>query len=204
MHSGIPGDLDHARDPVTRSQEAPRLPDDISSLDEESKLEQLELSRKRQLHHSYMTVTSENDPTHCEALTLPFALGRRKVFELSSAAWQGHNIPLRSSLMLIKQQWQNIAARPEMPCPITFDEEEERECLRLDDVEQEAVEQLKGTVELLGMGAEGWVPNEDYEAVMDAIARMKDRSLEEAETELDRAAVREYWIFDDMDEDEYL
>jgi hypothetical protein len=204
LHSGIPDDLDNSVDPISKSLETPRLPDNISALSEEEQSNQLDLFRKRQLHHFYLTETANNNPTHFEALTYPFSIGRRKIYHLSSDPWQGDPVPLRSSLIFIKQHWPQLAAPSDLPCPISFTEDEENECLRLDDSEREAVEQLAASKELLGLGPEGWVANDHYEAAQGAIARMKAMCLEQAETEMERIAVRDHWVFDDMDEDEYL
>nr|POE53459.1 hypothetical protein CFP56_28681 [Quercus suber] len=204
LHSGIPEDMDNSIDPVSSALETPRLPDDLSALDEDSRLEQLELFQKRHLHHSYMAETSKSNPMHYEALSMPFSVGRRKLYDLSSAPWQGDNIPLRSSLIFTKQQWPQITARTNVPCPLTFTEEEEQECFRLDELEREAAEQLKGSMELLGLGPEGWVSNGNYNAATEATTRMKEMCLEQAETESERIAIRDHWVYDDMDEDEYL
>lgn len=123
LQIGIP-DLDNLIDSASNCLKTPQLPDDPSVLDRDSRLGQLELFCKRQLH-PYMTETSKNNPIHYEALTLPFSTGRRRVYNLSCAPWQGDNIPLRSSLVSIKQQWPRLSARSDMPCPITFTEEEE-------------------------------------------------------------------------------
>jgi hypothetical protein len=80
----------------------------------------------------------------------------------------------------------------------------ECECLRLDDLEQEAAELLRGSMEMFGLGPEGWVSNENYEAVKKAIDEMKETSLDQAETEFERTVIRDHWVYDDMDEDEYL
>lgn len=203
LQSGIP-DLDNSVDLASNFLETPKLPDDLSALDEDSRLEQLELFHKRLLCHFYMTETSKNNPIHYEALTFPFSTGRRKVYNLSCAPWQGDNIPLRSSLVFIKQQWPQISARSDVPCPITFTEEEERECFRLDELERKAAEQLEGSMEMLGLGPEGWVSNNNYEAAKEAIARMKKICQEEAETESEKIAIRDHWVYDDLDEEEYL
>jgi hypothetical protein len=106
-------------------------------------LEQLEVFGKRQLHYFYMTETANKNPLHFDALINSFSIGRRKIFQLPSAPWQGDNIPLRSSLIFVKQTWQNSCASSDTACPITFTDEEERECLRLDELEQDADEQLR-------------------------------------------------------------
>ncbi|KAM3416296.1 hypothetical protein BST61_g7902 [Cercospora zeina] len=167
-------------------------------------LEQLTILRDRELHYEYVTRTAAKNPAHFNALRYPYSTGRRKVFQLSSDPWEGDNIPLRSSLIFVKKHWKDFSNDLDVPCPITFSEAEEEECLRLDDSEREASEQLRETKEMLGIGPEGWVPNDHYAAAKEAVVKMKQLALEQAETEMDRIAVREHWVFDDMDEDEYL
>lgn len=204
LHSSIPDDLDNSRDAVSKSLELPQLPEDCLDLSEDERLEQLELFHKRQLHYFYMTETAQNNPTHFEALTYPFAIGRRKIYNLSAAPWQGDNVPLRSSLIFVKQHWRQIIGDPEVPCPITFTEQEEHECLRLDELEREAEEQLEASKEMLGLGPEGWISHENYEGAKKVVADMKEICMEQAESETERLAVRDHWVYDDMDEDEYL
>ena len=184
--------------------ESPSQPQAIAELSEAEQLEHLELFAKRQLHHFYMTETASMNSLHFDAMTLPFSIGRRKIFQLSSAPWQGDNIPLRSSLVFVKQNWQTIWALSDTPCPISFTDEEERECLRLDELEQDAEEQLRASEELLGLGPEGWVSHENYEPAQAAIARMKEMCLEQAESEYEVNVIKDHWVYDDMDEDEYL
>lgn len=75
---------------------------------------------------------------------------------------------------------------------------------RLDDSEREGMESLRDNMETLGLGPEGWVSHENYKGAKKVIADMKKMCLEQAETELDRVAIGDHWVFDDMDEDEYL
>lgn len=118
--------------------------------------------------------------------------------------WQGDNIPLRSSLIFVKQNWDTVCALPNTPCPITFTDEEERECLRLDELEQDADEKLRASEAMLGLGPEGWVSHENYEPVQAAISRTKEMCLEQAESDFEKTAITDHWVYDDMDEDEYL
>ena len=203
LQSGIPAELDNSRDPVSRALEVPSLPQDIGELDADEKLQQLEIFVKRQLHHFYMTETADKNSLHFEALSDPFSIGRRKIFELSSAPWEGDNIPLRSSLLFVKQNWPDICMPSDAPCPIDFTDEEEVECLRLDELEQGADEQLEASKEMLNLGPEGWVSHSDYEATQAAISRMKVICLEQADTDVARSAVEDHWVYDDMDEDDY-
>lgn len=154
-------------------------------------------------HQAYVEMTERHNPGHFEALTYPFAVGRQKIHRLAGDPWQGDNIPLRSSLIFVKQHWDQISSDPAVPCPIVFTEEEELECLRLDDAEQQGVEQLEEFKRAIGLGPEGWVSNENYDAAKEAIARMKQMSLDQADSEEEMVAIRDHWVFDDIDEEEY-
>jgi hypothetical protein len=86
LQSGIPNDLDNSRDSVSRALKTPALPCDIAELSEDEESRQLlQIFAKRQLHHLYMTATADKNPRHFDALTYPFSIGRRKIFQLASA-----------------------------------------------------------------------------------------------------------------------
>lgn len=97
-----------------------------------------------------------------------------------------------------------MSARSDVPCPITLTEEEEQECFGLDQLEREAADQLEGSMKMLGLGPEGWVSSNNYEAAKEATARMKKTCQEEAETDSDKVAIRDHWVYDNFDEEEYL
>lgn len=204
LHSGLADDIDNSADSVSQSLDIPQLPDNLSEQNEETQSDQAELYRRRHLHYLYITETARHNPAHFEALSRPFSIGTRKIYNLSCAPWQGDPVPLKSSLIFVKQQWNNVAAQPDKPCPLTFTQEEEQECLRLDDLERDAVEQLEASKEMLGLGPEGWVSHDNYDAAKEAVSRMKEMCLEQASTEMEVAAVRDHWVYDDMDEEEYL
>jgi hypothetical protein len=66
--------------------------------------------------------------------------------------------------MFLVLHWAQITARPDVPCPISFTLEEEQECLRLDELEQEAAEQLQSSMEMLGLDPEGWGSCDNFDA----------------------------------------
>jgi hypothetical protein len=74
----------------------------------------------------------------------------------------------------------------------------------LDELEQDAEEQLRASEAMLGLGPEGWVSHDNYEPAQAAIARMKKMCLEQAESEYEKTVIRDHRVYDDMDEDEYL
>lgn len=200
LQCGIPDDLDNTKDPVSRSLDKPELPPNFNGLTDEEQYRELGLLRKRQLHYFYITETASKNKTHFDALTYPLVIGRKEVFNLASAPWQGDNVALQSSLIFIKQNWESFS---DLPCPIAFTEEEESERLRLDDLEQVSAVAWQEIHDELGIGPDGWVANERYEDVKRTVKELKKDSLEEAETEFDRRVIREHWLYDDMDEDEY-
>ncbi|KAF7197402.1 Altered inheritance of mitochondria protein 9, mitochondrial [Pseudocercospora fuligena] len=201
LSAGIPEFLDNTGSQLP--DESSELPSNPSDEDENTKAQRLYSLRQRGLRNTYISAVEKHDPLHFEALTYPFAIGRQKIHRLSGDPWQGDNIPLRSSLIFVKQNWDQISSDPNTHCPISFTEEEEQECLRLDDAEQQGVEQLEEFRQAIGLGPEGWVSHDNYEGAKEAIARMKEMSLEQAETEEERIAIRDHWIFDDFDENEY-
>ncbi|RMY82141.1 hypothetical protein D0862_12113, partial [Hortaea werneckii] len=170
---------------------------------ESDTISRLELSRQMHCREAYVDMTERHNPSHFGALTYPFSVGRQKIHRLAGEPWQGDNIPFRSSLMFVKQHWSQICSNPAVPCPISFTQEEETECLRLDDAEQQGVEQLEEFKRAIGLGPEGWVSNENHDAAREAIAKMKQMSLEQAESEEEMTAIRDHWVFDDIDEEEY-
>jgi hypothetical protein len=91
-----------------------------------------------------------------------------------------------------------------VPCLISFSLEEEQECLRLDELEQEAAEQLQGSIEMLGLEPEGWVSCDNFDAAKEVIDRMKEMCWKQAETDPEKLAMKDHWVYDDLDEEEYL
>ena len=203
LHCGIPHSLQNFSDPISQSLEAPRLPDNIESMSEDEQAEQAELLRKRQLHYYYVTETARRNPAHLHALTYDFSAARRRLYEQSVNPWEGDNVTLKSGLIHMAQKWCQVVGSPD-PCPVSFAPDEERECLRLEAEQREGDAQMTASKEMLGIGPQGWVPSEHYSEVKAATATMKASVISGAETETDRDMIREHWVYDDMDEDEYL
>jgi hypothetical protein len=59
-------------------------------------------------------------------------------------------------------------------------------------------------MDLVDAGPEGWVATEHYEEAKRRAQKLLDGTLEEAENEQDVLEIRNNWIFDDFDEEEYL
>ena len=87
-------------------------------------------------------------------------------------------------------------------CPISYREEEIAECLRLHRKVTELDHQEEDMRENLGMGHNGWVPNERYDAVKALNVKAKRYALEYAESDFERQMLDRHWSFDDQDEHE--
>ena len=67
---------------------------------------------------------------------------------------------------------------------------------------REIDEQEEKMKESLGVGHDGWVPNERYEESKALNAKMKAYALEFAESDFERQMLDRHWPFDDQDEQE--
>jgi hypothetical protein len=59
-------------------------------------------------------------------------------------------------------------------------------------------------MEMLGVGPKGWVSSNNHEAAKEVITRMEKMCQEEAESESEKVAIRDHWVYDDFGEEEYL
>ncbi|WPG99073.1 kinase-like protein [Acrodontium crateriforme] len=203
LQCGIPKYLENYKDPVCQSLDLPQLPSKFEELNAEEQAKEIELLRKRQFHYFYVTAKASHNKAHLDALTYEFSAARRKVYEQSGNSWEGDNITLKFSLIHLVQNWEQVVGKAET-CPISFTPEEIQECLRLEAELREADAEMQGSKEILGIGPEGWVPCEHYERVKNATMEMKADMIANAESEMDRDCVRNHYVYDDMDEDEYL
>jgi hypothetical protein len=87
--------------------------------------------------------------------------------------------------------------------PISFKPDEGQEALLLEEAQRDADAQVEEYRIMFGIGPDGWVPSERYEELKEAMSTLKASMIDSAESELDRNRIREHWIYDDMDEDEY-
>lgn len=208
LQCGIPNSFQNYGDSTSESLSFPKLPDNIDGLNEREQFEQAELLRRRQLHYFYVKTTAERNMTHYDALTYDFSTLRRKLFNHASDPWEGDNVTLKADLIHLTKNWSKIArsitndnATP--PCPIDFPEDVMNECLRLHSAQVEADDQFEACKDAIGVGSEGWVPWDQFEEARRSESKLKADALDAAGSDEERAKLREHWVFDDFDEDEY-
>ncbi|KAJ5348736.1 phosphotransferase family protein [Penicillium brevicompactum] len=96
LQCGIPRSIQNYSNEVSESLQIPRLPDNINDLKEREQFEQVELLRRRQLHHSYVNFTAKYNSEHYDALEYDMSTLRRQLFHHASAPWEGDNVSLRA------------------------------------------------------------------------------------------------------------
>ena len=102
------------------------------------------------------------------------------------------------------ENWTDIASEDgNVSCPISFEEDEVSESMRLHGKQVEADEQLQVCREGVGVGSEGWVPMEMYDEAKERERNLKTDAIEAAESEEGREKLIDHWIFGDEDEGEY-
>ncbi|KAF1960978.1 hypothetical protein CC80DRAFT_523199 [Byssothecium circinans] len=210
LQCGIPNSFQNYGDSVSESLVTPELPPNFDELGEREQLEQVLLLQKRQLHYLYVAMSAKFNETHYDALAHDFGILRRKLFVHASNPWEGDNVTLKADLIHLTQHWSEIATVTSSssgntipPCPISFTEDEVKECLRLQAAQSEVDDLLQTCRDIVGVGTEGWVPLELYDEIKQREIKLKADSLEGAETEEERTRTLEHWIFDDFDEEEY-
>ncbi|KAJ5098990.1 hypothetical protein N7532_005991 [Penicillium argentinense] len=176
-------------------------PENMADLDEREQREQAELYRRRHLHHEYLSKTEELNPEHHRALAEKLNKLRRELWHHASDPWEGDVVTLKADLVALTLKWKEITG--EKDCPISFPEEEVRECLRLEAAQADADEQLQACEDIVGVGCEGWVPPGLFEKVKARERKFKRETFGAAETGEERGRLEENWIFDDFDEEVY-
>ena len=199
LQSGIPDSLQNYSDPVSDALTLPSLPANIDSLEAKQQLQEQEILRKRQLHYHYFRETAMQNPVHQAALMVEMAVLRRKIFRHASDPWEGDNISLQADIVQLQKFWLRISSAP---CPLSHEQHEAAEILRLSEAQQDADNQLVTCYEAIGVGKDGWVPAEHYKEARQRALKFKEDAFADEDDEED-ALAKEHWIFDDFDEDEY-
>ncbi|KAJ5981941.1 hypothetical protein N7451_012041 [Penicillium sp. IBT 35674x] len=204
LQCGIPKSLQNYGDEISESLQIPSLPDNFDELEEMEQYQQADIYRRRQLHYLYVQLTAKLNSEHYEALTANLNTLRRRLFHHASDPWEGDNVTLKADLVTLSKKWRELDCNMKAPCPISYSVEESIECLRLEQAQSEADEQLQACQEAIGVGNEGWVPIGQYDEAKKRERKLRADALEAAESDQQRAILQANWIFDDFPEEDYM
>ncbi|KAJ7641305.1 hypothetical protein FB45DRAFT_976157 [Roridomyces roridus] len=206
LQVGIPDFISHEEDEISQSLVKPQLPDDFGDLPETQQEEEKQLFRRRLAHFHYHIYNAVYNKINLTESTAPLTNFRRRVFIRARASWHGDTIELlRDLVLMVRQYWSQGAE-----CPVTFTEAEELAANERYGELAACVEQERVLRNLVGCGEDTWVPANRYEEAKALSEELKQNLIEflvESEESDEaiattRAAIKELWIFDNIDEDE--
>ncbi|KAF8136009.1 hypothetical protein K438DRAFT_1882113 [Mycena galopus ATCC 62051] len=177
----------------------PSLPEKLDALDEAQQSKERELHRRRLVHYHYVKGTAGNNELHYTVVE-PIGMFRRQLFIRAGELWDGETLELKVELIRATKNWEELTGEG-LPCPVVFDPRDVRETMELDVTKRKADETLEVIQDAIGFG---WVPAERYEEVLARTKQLKKDALTAVELEEELAQVAAHWLWDDMDEKEYL
>lgn len=201
--AGIPNYIQNYRDDESVRFIPPKLPEDLDEMDEDDRLAELDQYRRRHLHFFYLGLTQRFNDLHWRAIEQRTTLLKRKVFTHAGDPWEGNNVPLKADLIRVTQHWPDIVAEGNdgtSVCLISFSDQEVRDALHIQELQEETNTQLEMVREAIGINADGWTSHERYEGAIAQAAEFKEMGTEDM-TEYEKDMSRLHWPFDDHEED---
>ncbi|RMY17246.1 hypothetical protein D0867_06172, partial [Hortaea werneckii] len=207
LHAGIPSSLQNYGDPDSEELKKHEFPSNLDELDEEDRLKDIELYRRRHTHFYYVGATITKLNSHYKALSHDRSVFQKKLYQHAVAPWEGNSIPLKADLVMLSRNWSELTKggiegeQRTVPCPISFQQQDADETMDKM-LEQEDIDKKMGIIrDAIGISTDGWVSLERYDEVVAAAKDMKTQALGYAENEWEREMIEQHWPFDDFDED---
>ncbi|KAJ7102516.1 kinase-like domain-containing protein [Mycena belliarum] len=197
--AGIPRRLQNHTDSASQSMTPPSRPE---NLDEMSEAQQYRY-RCRLTHYHYVTSTMAYNPLHHAAFTDRLYELRVRLFRCAGAPWEGESYDLKAALIEAMNNWEELTGRG-VPCPLEFDVKDLDEMAVLDEEVSVGDRGFENLQSLGGIGEEGWVPAEHYEAAVAFCKEWKERFLANTKSAQEREEIEGHWLWDDMDEEMYM
>ncbi|KAL4912146.1 kinase-like domain-containing protein [Aspergillus aurantiobrunneus] len=154
------------------------------------------------VHFYYAALTMKQMPDHFDALRNENTMLRAKLFERSGAPWEGDDVSLRYALLQACVNWP-MSVPGEGPtesidCPIQVSKDEAQSIKDLYEAEEERNQVASEIRDVIGIDAQGWVPDdEQLERARELARQIKKELLEHSEAEIERVGVREHFPFGD-------
>lgn len=125
------------------------------------------------------------------------------LIDQSGAPWEGETHGLKELLIEAAERWETTAGA-EVPCPIHFDPEDVAKTKAFDKRMQTADDNYRGVQFMLGFQSETWVPLEEYDLIKAEAEILKKTVFDDLSSDEEREQCRPHWLFDDMDEEDYM
>lgn len=200
LQARIPEHFQNFGDEDSENFRKPRLPANFDSLSNEEKEVEEEIYRRRQLHFFYLGATSQNNRRHYDALFFDPEARRAKLYQKARIPWEGDNISLKAQLIKTVQKWPSVRSKTATKCPISYPEDEVKECLALVAQQKKLDETMQVLRDRIGVSVDGWVSNDEYEATKQRAHELKMQFLATADSEAERREFDENWAFQDHEE----
>lgn len=186
--------------------EKPTLPVDYDQLNELEKAQAMAEFRQRQIYMLYLGGTSKFNREHIDAYLIPNVPFKKRVFSSASAPWEGNNVSLKADLMLTARNWSGLAEEKDdghtPSCPISFPSEEIEGCLQLHTKISERMAEMEHVRTTIGIGSDGWVPNEDFDGAVERSGEIKRKVISSLGDAEEKALCLAHYPFHDHDEEE--
>ncbi|KAH0842096.1 phosphotransferase family protein [Fonsecaea pedrosoi] len=206
LAAGIPKYFQNYHDEASLSFVPPKLPENLAEMDDEERSEALERFRRRHLHFFYLGFTQRFNKAHYEILDRRTDLLTRKIFSHAGEPWEGNNIPLKADLIYIMQIWEKIMnengyfGKGIPSCPISFTELDIQRTIDILLQQEDIDTQLEKIQNAIGINADGWTSNEEYEEAVGRAKLIKMQALASLDSEEEKEMTLKHWPFDDFDE----
>jgi hypothetical protein len=113
---------------------------------------------------------------------------------------------LKADLMLATMNWSGLAGEKNdgdaSSCPISFPSEEIEGCLQLHTNISERMTEMEHVCATIGIGSDGWVPNEDFDGAAEKGAEIKRKAIESLEDAEEKALCLAHYPLHDHNEEE--
>ncbi|KAH6888887.1 hypothetical protein BKA70DRAFT_1541424 [Coprinopsis sp. MPI-PUGE-AT-0042] len=166
------------------------------------------------MKYHYVKNSEKFNELHHRAFSDPFHALRLQLFKESCVPWEGDTLQLTGALFEAFALWDELTAGSACPtrhsqCPFEFDDEDARQAGIIAENMVENVKGLKEYQDLAGgVADDGWVPVERYDnakAVLEGAKRAANKMGDDPEFgEESKQIVMAHWLFDDMDEEDYM
>lgn len=202
--TSVPEDFRNDGDPFSRHLVLPSSP----NLEEMEGPELMYAKRThlaRLVYHHYVkyteTLNKFNDLNR--AFQDPAFVLTLHLIDQSGAPWEGETHGLKELLIEAAERWETTAGA-EVPCPIHFDPEDVAKTKAFDKRMQTADDNYRGVQFMLGFQSETWVPLEEYDLIKAEAEILKKTVFDDLSSDEEREQCRPHWLFDDMDEEDYM